>query len=208
MLKVKHLIMVCAVALLATGCTNSRSSAGMMPAMDREQTFDRNQDKISNLDSWQFDGRFSIRSPKGVDSANLAWMQESARYLLKISGPLQQGTVFIRGDASGISYKDSKGVTDKASSPEELLSRHTQYQLPIASLRYWVLGRPDPQYAYNLNIAANGDLRTLNQNGWDIRYEAFNTVEPYRLPTKLVLKHDKIEIIISIHDWNPDLVSG
>jgi outer membrane lipoprotein LolB len=208
MFNVKHLIMVCCVALLATGCASTRSSSDMLPAKDREQTFDRNQDKISHLKSWQFDGRFSIRSAQGVDSANITWLQESARYLLKISGPLQQGTVFIRGDATGISYKDSKGVTDKAGSPEELLSRHTQYNLPISSLRYWVLGRPDPTYAYNLNIGVNGDLKTLSQNGWDIRYEAFKTTEPYRLPTKIILKHDTIEITISIHDWNPDLVSG
>lgn len=207
MLNVKHLMMVCCIAILAVGCTNTPSSSGMLPGMDREQTFDRNQDKLSNLDSWQFDGRFSIRSSHGVDSANLTWLQESSRYLLKISGPLQQGTVFIRGDATGISYKDSKGVTDKAGSPEELLARHTQYNLPIASLRYWLLGRHDPKYAFNLTINANGDLRTLSQNGWNIHYEKFETVDPYRLPTKLVLKHDKIEIVISIHDWNPDLVA-
>ena len=208
MLNIKHLFMICCVALLATGCSNSRSSSDSLPAMDREQTFDRNQDRISNLKSWQFDGRFSIRSQNGVDSANLTWLQESARYLLKISGPLQQGTVFIRGDATGISYKDSKGVTDKAGSPEELLARHTQYNLPIASLRYWVMGRPAPGHAFNLNIGVNGDLRTLSQNGWEIRYEAFETIERYRLPTKIILTHDTLEITISIHDWNPDLVAG
>jgi outer membrane lipoprotein LolB len=207
MLNVRHLIMVFCLALLAVGCTTSPSSSSMLKAMNRDQLFDRNQDKLSNLESWQFDGRFSVRANKGADSANLLWLQEGDRYLLKISGPLQQGTVFIRGDATGISYKDSKGVTDSADTPEELLARHTQYDLPIESLRYWVLGRQDPSYAFDLTIAANGDLRTLSQNGWTIRYETFSTVEPYRLPTKMVMKHEKVEIVLSVHDWNPDLVS-
>lgn len=200
---VTHIFLVCFAILLMTGCASSPSSG--MPVADPEQTFDRNQDKLSNLPSWQFDGRFSIRSTRGVDNANLAWLQESTRYLLKISGPLQQGAVFIRGDQGTISYKDSKGVTDHASSPEALLARHTHYDLPVSSMRYWVLGLPDPRYPFELNIASNGDIRTLTQQGWNIRYQAFKTVERYRLPTKLTMKHDQAEVILSIHEWNPDL---
>lgn len=204
---IRHFLLLCCTVLCVVGCSTAPSSQTSSSALSRDQMFDRNQDKLSNLKSWQFDGRFSIRSSHGVDTANLSWLQESARYLIKISGPLQQGTVFIRGDQATISYKDSKGITDHASTPEELLTRHTQYQLPISSLRYWVMGRPDPRFAFHLNISANGDLRTLTQQGWEIRYEGFNTIEPYRLPTKIIMKHEKLDITVSIHDWHPDLVA-
>jgi outer membrane lipoprotein LolB len=194
-------------ALLVAGCSNKApSSADMyLPAVDREKTFDRNQDRLSNLASWQFDGRFSVRHNKGANSANLTWLQEGDHYLLKISGPLEQGTVFIRGDKNSVSYKDSKGVTDTAKTPEALLAKHTQYELPISSLRYWILGLPDPSHAYDLNIAPSGDLRRLKQHGWDIHYEAFVTDDPYRLPGKITLKHPNLNLVISIHEWNPNV---
>ncbi len=194
-------------ALLLAGCTSTPKGADMyLPAVDRERAFDRNQDRLSNLESWQFDGRFSIRHDKEADSANLSWLQEGEQYLLKISGPLDQGTIFIRGDNKSVSYKDAKGTTDTAKTPEALLAKHTQYkQLPISSLRYWVLGRPDPRYAYDLNIAPSGDLRRLMQHGWEISYSAFAAEDPYRLPSKITLKHPELQIVISIHQWNPAL---
>lgn len=204
MLRLKHVLLSMCAVLLLLGCNTTPSS---LPVMDRDQAFDRNQDRLSNLKSWQFDGRFSLRTPQGVQHANLTWLQEADHYLLKISGPLQQGAVFLRGNQSGIAYKDSKGVVDKADSAETLLKRHTQYDLPISSLRYWVLGRIDPKYPYQLTMNASGDLRTLTQQGWDIRFENFDSIEKYRLPSKIVLKREGMEIIISIHDWNPNLVA-
>ena len=58
-----------------------------------------------------------------------------------------------------------------------------------------------------VTMTATGDLRTLSQQGWEIRYEAFKSVENYRFPTKIVLKHESMEIVMSIHDWNPNLVA-
>jgi outer membrane lipoprotein LolB len=200
-----RLFLVLAATLFVVACSTTPSSDKYLPVVDREKAFDRNQDKLSNLDSWQFEGRFSVRHLKKADSANISWLEDGDDYLLKISGPLQQGTVFIRGDENGIAYKDAKGVTDSAKTPEELLHRHTQYELPISSLRYWVLGRPDPRYAFDLNIAATGDLRWLKQQGWEIHYEWFKTHEPYRLPGKITLKNDTLDITISIHEWNPSL---
>ncbi len=203
---IKHTFMMLLAALLASGCAQSPSSSDAnLSGIDRDQAFDRNQDRISNLESWHFEGRFSVRTHNKADSASLSWLQQHNDYLLKLSGPLNQGTIFLRGNPSSISYKDSKGIVDTAKSPEELLSRHTDYELPISSLRYWVLGRPDPHFAYDLNISPNGDLRSLKQQGWHIQYEAFATHDRYRLPGKIVLKHPDVTITLSIHEWNAHL---
>lgn len=203
---VQHLLMILITVITLTACQSTpKTGEAVVPPVDPEQVFDRNQDRLSNLSSWHFDGRFSIKSRQHAESASISWLQQQQDYLLKISGPLNQGTIFLRGNPNNISYKDSKGNVDSAETPEALLSRHTDYQLPIVSLRYWVLGRPDPHFAYDMNIDDMGNMKTLTQHGWQIKYELFTTHDRYQLPTKLIMKHPDLSITLSIHEWNANL---
>lgn len=75
--------------------------------------------------------------------------------------------------------------------------------LPLASLRYWVLGRPAPGAVDAQQLDADNRLAVLRQNGWEIRYLEYQSVPPWVLPSKLQARQGEVELRLAIKRWTP-----
>jgi outer membrane lipoprotein LolB len=75
------------------------------------------------------------------------------------------------------------------------------FEPPLASLRYWVLGVPDPSHAADEVLDAEQRLATLRQDGWQVDYGNYSSVDGQWLPSRLTLKRDDVRVRLLVDGW-------
>lgn len=143
-----------------------------------------------------------MRTPQGAQSASLNWQQRNANnYTLYVMGPLGTGTAKISGSANQVTLATSDGQTRSAPNAQTLLLQQFGWQLPIASLRYWVRGLPDPHYSSKKQLDQYNHLVSLQQRGWQIQYQRYVAVTNIDLPSKLTLTNPQFRAKLIIKQW-------
>jgi len=147
------------------------------------------------LQSWaRFDLRGKVSILRGEQSvvAVVRWRQRGDGLRLALEGPLGMGA--------------SEWSFDSTRSDETLadLERRLGVALPIASVRYWALGVPDPSLeVQSVEIIADR-LYSLQQQGWSIRYLDYAPVPGARfeLPRRLQLESSEVSVRMFIDSWD------
>jgi outer membrane lipoprotein LolB len=170
----------------------------------RESLWKEHQTKISQFTHWQAKGRIAASKASKGGNAQFVWQQNGGRYQLKLFGPWGAGTVHITGDNHTVELKESNGKITRAQSPELLLQKVAGWQVPIAGLVYWLRGIPTPQNQPGVQrLTNNGYLSFLQQQGWRIEYENYQTANAMPLPSKLKLQNGETKLKMIITDWKP-----
>jgi outer membrane lipoprotein LolB len=175
--------------LSLSGCVSvSRLS---LPAVDLPTEWAARQ---AALQSWvRFDLRGKVSIVRGEESvvAVVRWRQRGETLRLGLEGPLGMGASEWRFDST------------RANETLAELERRLGVALPIASVRYWALGVPDPQLeVQSVEIDAER-LRSLQQQGWSIRYLDYARVPGanFELPRRLQLESSEVQVRMFIDSW-------
>lgn len=143
--------------------------------------------QLTPVTRWELRGRLAVRTDDQGGQATLSWQREAARQRIRLNGPLGSGAVRVTQDESGARLEDSAQRVFEAASAEELVYRYTGWQLPLAHLEWWVRGLPVPGLPATRELDDAGRLKSLRQQGWELRYEEYLRVEGYDLPVRLTL---------------------
>ena len=79
--------------------------------------------------------------------------------------------------------------------------RRSIWSLPLSGLTDWVIGRPTSSTYEAIDSDTQGRLTRLKQDGWDIEYPSYKTVEGTDLPGKIVLKSPQIDLKLLVENW-------
>jgi outer membrane lipoprotein LolB len=152
--------------------------------------------------AWSLRGRIAVHAGEQGWHASLNWRQSVNGYQLELSGPLGQGAVRMTGDTEGVTLERADGLRDWAADADELLARNTGWTLPVSGLRYWVQGRAVPGRPADWERDSDGRPVRLRQDGWDIRYTAYQE-QPggVPLPKRIDLERDSIRARLLIDAW-------
>jgi len=186
-------------ASLLVACSTLLSTAPT--GAEDEPAWVAHQAQLTTLSGWTFDGRVGVIDGKDSGSGSLTWSQQGDRSVLDFRGPLGAGAVHMEGDAAALHVKTSRGDDFTTSDPETDLGARLHQPLPILSLRYWVLGMPDPDADYTKTSDAHGELVSLEQRGWHVDYQGYAAVEGFSLPTLLVLQLGAVHIKLAVGEW-------
>jgi outer membrane lipoprotein LolB len=122
---------------------------------------------------------------------------------MRLLGPLGQGAVEIEGDPGGVRLRTAQGETYTASDPETLMHQALGWSVPVAGLRYWLLGRDDPGGgAVQPTLDPEGRPLTLAQGGWEVRYLDYLPVDPVSLPGRVQLDRGDLHARVVINRWD------
>ena len=157
--------------------------------------------QLTTLQDWELSGRAGFVNGKDSGSGSLDWKQQGEESSLDFRGPLGAGAVHIEGDVRALHVRTSRGDDFVTTDPEDDLGRRLHQPLPVFSLRYWVLGRPDPTDEFTKSTDLRGELMSLDQSGWHVEYQEYAEVDGYNLPTRLTLERDGIRIKLAVSDW-------
>ncbi|SCZ57906.1 lipoprotein insertase outer membrane protein LolB [Thiohalomonas denitrificans] len=187
---------ILAVALL-TGCA---ALAPEPPVADPEQAWAIHRDRLETIDNWGLNGRLAIQSDGEAWHATLNWRQEDSRYAMRITAPLGQGSLRLEGSPRFVQLQTSKGERAVSDDPEQLLYQQLGWPVPVASLRYWVLGLPAPGAAQR-ELDSQGRLARLQQDGWSIRFMDYRQQDGAEVPTRVFASRGDAEVRLVIGNW-------
>jgi outer membrane lipoprotein LolB len=179
--------------LLIAGCATTPP----LPPVD----WNRAKVERQQLERWQMKGRAAVATENDGWSASVAWNQDSARSELNLQGALGVGGVHVTSDGQAVEIETSKGEKINAEDAATALEQTIGIPLPLASLRYWLLGVPDPGLPAVEEIDDRGRLSRLEQDGWQATYDRYAYQNEAWLPGRMRLEKGPVRVRVVVDQW-------
>jgi outer membrane lipoprotein LolB len=156
---------------------------------------------LQNLDRFGLDGRVAVAVGNQGFNAGIRWAQSGAVTRLALTGPLGAGGVEVTANGADLSVVTSSGkrLGDAAARAE--LAGKLGFQPPLTSIRYWVLGVPDPGAPASVQLDTQQRLSELTQDGWRIDYASYMPVGAEWLPRLLTLRRAGVRVRMVVDAW-------
>ena len=151
---------------------------------------------------WRALGKLAARTGDGNWSASLDWRQADEDFRLRLSGPFGQGALQVEGSPGTVELTTARGERRSARTPEALLAREIDWDLPASSLRHWITARARPGVPVeDWTLDEAGRLSTLAQQGWRLDYVYRGDPGGHSLPDRITLRGEGVMVRIAIRDW-------
>lgn len=156
---------------------------------------------LGTLDDWELDGRVGVSAGDEGFNGKLRWKQNDERFRATVSGPLGIGTVRLEGDGQKIVLTDKDGERTVLEDPESELFFRYGWTIPVASLRYWALGIPDPSLEAVTEFDDAGQLARLEQGNWTVSIGAYREGGGQAMPRRLTATGSNTRVRIVVDRW-------
>ncbi|NOT11360.1 MAG: outer membrane lipoprotein LolB [Methylococcaceae bacterium] len=183
-----HWVIGIIVACLITAC----SSVDVKP--DTTYSVQARQ-KFYELEQWSFEGRLAITGQSDSWSANMNWIHTPAQENMKLSGPLGQGATHIRLTKEQVTIDRGDGNPQTSVQPEEFVNQQVGILVPLQSLRYWVVGLPEPSQEFIETIDG------FNQEGWLVSYKEMQATNGELMPRKISVSNSQAKLKLIVDQW-------
>jgi outer membrane lipoprotein LolB len=184
-----------ALALALAGC----QTAPVAPAPSVAWSVRR--PALQALDRFSLNGRVAVAVGSQGFNAGIRWAQSGAATRLALTGPLGAGGVEVTADGEDLSVVTSSGKRlDNAAARTELEDK-LGFEPPLTSLRYWVLGVPDPRAPASVQLDSQQRLTELSQDGWQIDYTAYMPAGAEWLPKLLTMHRAGVRVRMVVDGW-------
>lgn len=149
-----------------------------------------------------FNGRVAIKRGLESSSAALRWVHNPAEDEdeVLILEPLGQTIARIHRDVQGATL-EAQGRFYVSQDVESLTQQVLGWTLPLTGLTHWVVGVSAKGSAAEIQRDAKKQITLMQQNGWEIRYSRYAGLLADSLPTRFILKNEKLEITVLIDEW-------
>jgi outer membrane lipoprotein LolB len=150
---------------------------------------------------WSATGRLAIAVAGEGGSGAFTWHQDDARSELAVRGPLGVGAFNVTVLGDEFTVTDADGVTLSGEAAREQVQSRLGADLPLASLRYWMLGLPAPAPPARVQDSATAPVRTVDQGGWQIAYDGFARYGSITAPTRLTATGGSVRLKLVFDSW-------
>ncbi len=144
---------------------------------------------------WSFEGRLALTGKNDSWTANINWEHTPNAEKIKLSGPLGQGAMVISLVGDVVTLDRGGGDIRSSTQPEEFINQQLGMFVPVDSLRYWVVGLPEPSSPYK-----DTDLG-FNQTGWINEYKQMQQVDNHSMPYKMAVMNNLVKLKLIIDHW-------
>lgn len=157
---------------------------------------------LQSRDHFELKGRVAVAAAGEGFNARLRWDQQGTQSHVALEGPLGAGGVQITSDGSRLTIVNSKGERlDSDAARTELVAR-LGFEPPLSSLRYWILGVPDPGQPAQESLDSQQRLQSLQQDGWQVDYGGYMAVNGGWLPSRMTLQKGSVRVRLVVDGWN------
>lgn len=159
------------------------------------------QATLAAIDTWEFQGRIAVKARDEGFNGSLRWWQNGDLFLATVSGPFGAGAVKIEGDEQLVRITDPDGVVTEMEDAERELQQRYGWTIPVASLRYWALGIPDPLHPFTDEFNDEGQLRQLQQRDWQVSIDEYRDGGGQPMPRRLSASNPDTRVRLVIDRW-------
>ena len=124
------------------------------------------------------------------------------RAQVALEGPLGAGAVHIDAEGCDLHIVMANGARLQNDAARAELAARLGFDPPLASLRYWILGVPDPARPADETLdPVRQHLTRLEQDGGRIDYAGYVAVGGEWLPVRLTLERADVRVKLLVDDW-------
>jgi outer membrane lipoprotein LolB len=152
-------------------------------------------------ETWAASGRMAVSVAAEGGSGAFTWQQSGERTQVAVRGPLGVGAVDVTLEGDRLTVVDGEGVTLEGDAARAHVQSKLGAELPLASLRYWVNGLPDPGAAATVHDGGGPPVRVIEQAGWRVAYEAFGRFDGQSRPTRLTATGANARLKLVLDRW-------
>lgn len=156
---------------------------------------------LGGLRDWQFKGRIAVKAGTDGFNGRFNWSQQGDAFRATVGGPLGIGTMRIEGSGRGVILTDKEGVQTALPDAEIELQHRYGWTIPVASLRFWALGLPDPSMPAATEVDAEGRLRRLEQSNWVVEIPRYREGGGQPMPRILSATNPETRVRMVIDQW-------
>ena len=171
------------------------------PAPPESAPWEVRKAALQSRDKFDLKGRIAVAAGQEGFNAKLRWQQRGRQSDLALDGPLGVGGVRITSEGNSLKVLNARGQQLDSDAAKQEMRSKLGFDPPIASLRYWVLGVPDPATPADETLDESKRLATLKQAGWQIDYTAYASVRGQSLPSKATLTREGVRVRLFVDDW-------
>ncbi|MGH8210010.1 MAG: lipoprotein insertase outer membrane protein LolB [Steroidobacteraceae bacterium] len=166
------------------------------------QLWDVTRQQLQARDYFELKGRVAVATGKDGFSAALRWTQQGPRSQVSLAGPLGAGGLQITANGDTLSIVTSQGEHLDSDAARAELGSRLGFDPPLSSLRYWILGVPDPATPAKEALNPQQQLQSLQQDGWQIDYSAYMPNGSGWLPARMTLQRAGVRVRLVVDRWN------
>ena len=167
---------------------------------DPDLAWQQHQLRLEQVTDWRLNGRLLVVNDHETWNTSIHWRQQGAAYQLMITAPLGQGSLRLVGDVGQVTLETHQGERWQSGDPEALLANQLGWRVPVAALRYWVMGLPAPgPHRRELNSA--GLLAQLSQGEWEIEFRDYRDRDGLLLPGRVFANNHQARVRLVIGEW-------
>ncbi len=188
-------IAAAAMLSLLAGCAT-------LPPPESETEWPARREALQALDAWMLAGRIAVAAGEDGFSGGLRWAQARDHADIAVSGPMGGKGLSIRVEGGRAAVVvDGQPLAEAES--ERLLARYfgEGRPLPVAEMRYWVIGVPAPGLPADETLGEDRRLASLAQAGWQVRYDRYETVGALALPSRIEMTTEGLRLRFVASDW-------
>jgi outer membrane lipoprotein LolB len=165
------------------------------------QSWEARRSVLQGREHFQIKGRVAVAAGQDGFTAGLRWEQSGAQSQLALDGPLGVGGVRVTTDGTRIDLVNTHGERLESEAARAELNSRLGFDAPLASLRFWILGVPDPSAPAAEVIDVERRLTSLQQNDWQIEYADYVVVKGEWLPGRMTLRRADVRVRLIVDHW-------
>lgn len=132
------------------------------------------RDALQRVERYELSGRLAMAIADEGYTANVHWRQRGLATDLALDGPLGLGGLNIVFGPEQFTLRGADGARFDDAAARAEIERRLGVALPLASLRYWLLGVPDPAgSSVDLPPEPGSATRGFEQQGWQVRFREY-----------------------------------
>ena len=156
---------------------------------------------LEKFDHYALTGRVAVAANGQGFSGTLRHQQAGDHADLSIDGPMGLGGLRLVVDGDSVSVATSKGDKLDGNAAREELERRLGFEMPIAQLRWWLLGIAAPGESTTDDL--NGVTTAIRQDGWNVSIQSRAPALGFALPQRLTIEREGARMKLLVDRWNP-----
>jgi outer membrane lipoprotein LolB len=156
---------------------------------------------LQAVERFDFSGQLAVATASEGFSATLRWQQEGAASELLLRAPLGVGGARVNFDGTDLRVMAADGTRSEGEAAHAQLAKILGFEPPLTSLRFWLLGVPDPSAPAIESLDSAEHLAQLQQGDWQVDYGEYGLSGGQWLPRQLSLHRGALRMKLHIAQW-------
>ncbi len=156
---------------------------------------------LQAVEKFEVNGQLAVATPSEGFSANLHWQQQGTASDLLLRAPLGMGGAHLNFDGAMLRVTNSQGTQLEGATAEAEVARVLGFAPPLGSLRYWLLGTPDPASVATETLDGEQRLAQLQQGEWQVDYDEYQQAAGLWLPRRVAMHRGEVKVKLQLSHW-------